>query len=252
MMKKFEKQVVGLRIKGSVLTMGLMLGALVSATVSTLVGCGQIPDPNDLSRISQDERADAAYRIWQAAIGTLEFKVTKNEILDRDRNELIRKTADDLLKAIDIKQTPPADAWMLADMLRATNRWEDAEKEFEIAVKNAASVDRKVNDTLRLAQAQAKNGKAIEAIATAKKVYDVPDDQSAPILPATLYEIVPAAEGKGHDKELAELLELAIRCHERTVVDIKTDDGRIFMAARRYHINKATTKAAVLRGVAHL
>jgi hypothetical protein len=83
-------------------------------------------------------------------------------------------------------------------------------------------------------------------------VYDVPDDQSAPILPATLYEIVPAAEGKGHDKELAELLELAIRCHERTVVDIKTDDGRIFMAARRYHINKAATKAAVLRGVAHL
>ena len=82
MMKNFEKQVVGLRIKGSVLTMGLMLGALVTATVSTLVGCGQMPDPNDLSRISQDERADAAYRIWQAAIGTLEFKVTKNEILD--------------------------------------------------------------------------------------------------------------------------------------------------------------------------
>ncbi|MFO0044581.1 MAG: hypothetical protein ACK53G_03960, partial [Armatimonadota bacterium] len=103
MMKNFKKQVVGLRTKGSLLTMGLMFGAVGSATVGTLVGCGQIPDPNDLSRISQDERAVAAYRIWQAAIGTLEFKVTKNEILDRDRNELIRKPADDLLKTVDIK-----------------------------------------------------------------------------------------------------------------------------------------------------
>jgi hypothetical protein len=114
------------------------------------------------------------------------------------------------------------------------------------AVKYASNPDRKVNDTLRLAQALGKNGKVGEAISTAKAVFGAKDEDAAPILPATLYEIVPATEGKGKNKELAAILKEAIACHMRVKVDAATDAGKFFLAARRHHVNKAEAKVQEL------
>lgn len=213
---------------------------------AVLAGCSQIPDPNELSTVPQDDRAETAFRILQTATTTLEYKVTSGEISDQTRNEMIQSTAEDLLKQIDEKQTPPVDAWMLADLYRVTGRWKEAEPIYEKAVRVAASKDRKVNDTLRYAQVLAKNGKVKLAIEKARSVFGVEKDQTAPILPATLYEIVPAAEGKGEDPALAKLLEDAVMIHEQTVVDRASDAGRAFIQARSYHIKKAQVKIAEL------
>lgn len=212
-----------------------------------LAGCSQIPDPNEMSMVPPDDRAETAYRILQTATTTLEYKVAFKEISDQTRNEMIQTTVENLLSQIDESQTPPADAWMLADMYRITNRWKEAEVLFEKAVRFAATKDRKVNDTLRLAQAQARNGKPKLAIETARKVFGVEKDQTAPILPATLYEITPAAEGKGEDRALASLLEDAVKIHEETEVDKASEAGKAFIVARKYHIARAEKKIAELR-----
>jgi tetratricopeptide (TPR) repeat protein len=211
-----------------------------------LGGCSQIPDPNELSSVPGDDRAETAYRILQTAINTLEFKVNAHEISDQTRNDLIQTTAENLLKQVDERQTPPVDAWMLADLYRVTGRWKEAEPIYEKAVRFAASTDRKVNDSLRLAQVLAQNGKVKIAIEKARSVFNVEKDQTAPILPATLYEIVPAGQGKGEDAALAKLLEDAITIHENTDVDKTSEAGRTFLIARPYHIKKALAKIAEL------
>lgn len=217
-----------------------------------LTSCGSFPDPNDIAAISEPERPEAAHRILESVSTLLDVKVRAAEITDEERFAKLREVSEELLKSIDGPSVLPASAWKYADLLRVSERWEEAEKALTVAVKNARDTDRLVNDSLRLAQAQAKLNKVDEAIKTARSIYNVPDDQCAPILPATLYEIVPAAEGKGKDSELATLLMEAIQCHARTVVDMKTDSGRIFSVARRYHIRKAEAKIEVLRNVKSL
>jgi len=215
-----------------------------------LVGCGQFPNPNDLATIPADSKAAVAYKQLDSVETTLDYKVIQSEISDERRNEMIRQFSEELLKTIDPKAIPDSDQWMYATLLRVTDRWVDAEEALKIAVKVADSPDRKINDTLKLAQAQAKNGEVAEAIKTASVVLTVPDTDAAPILPSVLYEIVPAAENKGHDKDLAKLLTEAIACHMRVKVDRTSDSGRQFLIARRYHVNKAHQKVEQLSGTA--
>jgi hypothetical protein len=207
--------------------------------VAFLVGCGQYPDPNDVTSVLPEERAGAAYQRLEAAGSTLEFKVQANEISDARRIELLTEFAEDLLKKIDPKGVSDSDQWMYAALLRVTGRWVDAEASLKIAVKAAQSEDRRVNDSLKLSQAQAKNNEVIDAIATATTVLNAGDSDAAPILPAVLLEIVPAAKGRGHDVELAGLLEKAIECHQRVKVDMTSEAGKSFVIASRYHINRA-------------
>ena len=221
-------------------TIHLILGCVV------LVGCGQYPNPNDLSAVRADVRAEIANKRLVSAEETLQYKVEHNEITDTRRNELISELADQMLKSVDPKAIPDTDQWMFASLLRVTGRWPDAEAALKVAVKVAPNIDRKVNDTLKLAQAQAKNGEIADALVSAQSVMEVADEAAAPILPAVLYEIVPAAESKGHDKELADLLVKAIACHNRVKVDPKSDSGRDFLIARHHHITTAEAKIAVL------
>jgi hypothetical protein len=197
-----------------------------------IVGCGQYPNPNDLGLIDQNHRVEIANKRLESAETTLEFKVVAKEITDERRNQLIKDT----------------DQWMYAALLRVTDRWPEAETALRIAVKVAPNADRKINDTLKLAQAEAKNQKVDEAIATANSVLNAPDKEAAPILPSILYEVVPAAQGKGHDKELATLLEKAIIVHQRVKVDPNTDSGKLFLIARGHHLGKAAEKLGELNG----
>ena len=211
-----------------------------------VVGCGQYPNPNDLTSIDQYHRVEIADKRLVSAETTLQFKVDSKEITDDRRNQLIKELADDLLKKIDPKAVTDTDQWMYAALLRVTDRWPEAEASLRTAVKVAPNPDRKINDTLKLAQAEAKNQKIEEAIKTAESVLEAPDNEAAPILPAILYEVVPAAEGKGHDKELATLLDKAIQVHLRVKVDPKSDSGKIFIIASRHHIGKAAEKIVEL------
>jgi tetratricopeptide (TPR) repeat protein len=221
----------------------LLVGAL-------LIGCGQYENPNDLTSVAPIERAKVAFNLMQNVVGKLEEKFQKSEITNVQRDEYIAKFAEEVMPSIDAEKIPPTDYWMYADLLRTTKRWSEAEAAYEKAVKFASTTDRKVNDTLRLSQAKASLGKVDDAIRTARAVYQVKDEECAPILPATLYEIVPAAEGKGKDVQLAQLLEDAIACHERVKVDRGTDGGKLFVAARAYHISKAEAKMRILRASA--
>lgn len=213
-----------------------------------LAGCGQFPNPNDISAINPESRVEIANKRLEAAQETLQYKVSSREINDERRNELISEIAEEMLKSIEPQVIPDSDQWMYAALLRVTNRWPEAEKALEVAVSAAKTEDRRINDTLKLAVAQAKNQKTIEAISTASKVLDAKDEDAAPILPSVLYEVVPAAQGKGHDKELMILLEKAIECHKRVKVDPKTDQGKLFIAASRHHIGIAETKVIELAG----
>jgi tetratricopeptide (TPR) repeat protein len=216
--------------------------------VALLVGCGQYPNPNDLTAIKPENRAEIANKRLEAAEATLQYKVEHNEITDDRRNQLIRELADEMLTKVDPKVIPDSDQWMYGALLRVTNRWAEAEAALKIAVKVAPDPDRKINDSLKLAQAQAKNKEVAEAIETASSVLTADDVDVAPILVSVLYEIVPAAEGQGHDKELAELLGKAIDCQQRAKVDGNTDEGRAFKIASHYHITKALEMISKLNG----
>ncbi len=216
-----------------------------------LAGCGQIPNPNDISTVDLSQRADTANRLLESVESTLQYKVEHGEISDIARMEYIRVYAEKLLKFVDKKNVPNGDQWKYATLLRVTGRWKEAQASLEEAARVADSPDRKINDTLKLAQAQAMNGDVPGAIKTAESTMKAEDKDAAPILPSVLYEIVPAGEGKGHDKELADLLKDAIACHQRVTVDRNTDEGREFIIRRPDHIRRANKKILDLMRSGH-
>jgi len=213
-----------------------------------LFGCGLYADPNDITTTIDPDRVDVARNLLQSTSEILDYQVQKRTLSDAQRLELIAVEAERLLKYVDPDKVLPKDKWKYAELLRATGRFEAAIPVYEEAVKKASDWDRRVNDSLRLAQCYAKMGKVKEAIQLARTTLAAPDTDTAPILPATLYELVPAAEGKGMDKELGKLLVDAIEAHRRTKVDLSTDAGKGFVAAGRFHISRAQQKALVLLG----
>lgn len=222
--------------------MKLRVGLLILAGL-VLTGCktGVLKDPND--------PADAGVlapeilrRNLKGVSDMLNDRLAAGEIGPRRYQALIEDAAKELLAKVNIDRVDPAHAWEYVEVLRTAGRWEDVERFAKVAVKSAQktqNADRLVNDTLRLAQAQAKLGRVKEAIATARSVYGAKPTDAAPILPATLYEIVPAGRGKGHDPELAKLLEDAIDCHMGTIVDVNSEAGKMFILARPTHIQRA-------------
>lgn len=215
--------------------------------LALLAGCGQLPDPNDLAALSPEDRPRATLRILASAKDYFGERVAAKEITDDQRNALLRAQSERLLTRIDPQRVLPEDLWIYGDLLRTTGRTADAAEVLKRAAKAAPDWDRRVNDTLRYAACLAALGKVSGAIAAAKEVMVAPDSQCAPILPAVLYEIVPAGQGKGKDSELADLLILAEKCHERTTVDGKSDAGKMFLLAKSHHLRKAEEKVAQLR-----
>lgn len=221
--------------------------AVLGLGLILLAGCGQLPNPNDIARIPGPNRPEAAQRLLSSAAEYLDERVKAGELSDAQRVDLIRQNAEGLVQTIDPNDVQDEDLWIYGDLLRTTGRWSDAADVLGKAAKVAASWDRRVNDTLRWSSALAHEDKVPEAIAVARSVFNAPPDQSAPILFAVLYEIVPAAQGKGHDRELADLLEAAVGTQARTKVDPKTDVGKAFIAAARFHRERAERKIEALR-----
>lgn len=219
----------------------LWLGILV------LAGCSQYPNPNDLAKIDAPDQVDAGWEILQSMVSKLEFKVTQGEISDKERTEFLKDECHELLQEIDEKSVPPISAWKYADMLRVTEDWPKAEKFLVEAVKTASTPGRKITDSIRLAHAMAKNGKVTESIQAIQPALDASPEDGPLVLPAVLYEYIPAAKGHGQDKKLADVLEKAIQCQLNSKVDVKSDEGRMFLAASRHHLRKAETEVEILR-----
>lgn len=219
----------------------------LAALILLCAGCrlGVPPDPNDPSRAGQ-LTPDVIKNNLRGASDALLDRVAKGQIDDAKYKELLANAANSLLDRVDIGQIPKNKAWEYGEIYITARRWKDAKRALEIAVKAAPDEDRRVNDNLRLARVLSEMGDVKSAIPIARSTFNASDTAAAPILPATLLEIVKAGEGKGQDAELAALLEEAIKCEERTIIDAATVPGQTFLIARPYHIRKAWAKVITL------
>lgn len=196
------------------------------------------PDPNDPGQGANVD-ADVLQRNLKHASDFLNERVLRGEISDGKAREVLASIARRMVDRVDLRLIPVSQAWRYGEFFRAAKEWDKALVCFRAAVQFAKNEDRRVNDSLRLAHCLAELGRVDEAIAVARSVFDARPEDSAPILPAVLLEIVPAALNRGRDVELARLLEDAIAIHERTVVDAETTAGMAFLAARPHHIRNA-------------
>lgn len=217
------------------------------SALAVLAGCqmGTLPDPNDPGQVGLMDPVVLRSNL-QAAYRSLDARASRGDITEQKKRDLLRLYARDLLEHVDFNEIPPKKAWEYGEVFRTAARWDMAERAFRIAAENAKNEDRRVNDSLRLAQSLARLNRVDQAIDWTRKTFTTNDRETAPILPAVLLEIVPAAQGKGHDEELATLLVEAIAQHERTVVDASTDAGKAFFQAKPFHIRNAYAKAIEL------
>ncbi|MGV3618019.1 MAG: hypothetical protein ACO1SV_22060 [Fimbriimonas sp.] len=219
-----------------------MRNAALLAAFLLLGGCttGHPPDPNDpketpLTAISVNKQMTALNE-------GLFMRWRRNDYDEEEYKRLLAKGAKEIISNVELDAMDPSEIWLYGDVLRTAQQWEAAEEVLRIAVRHAKltkNEDRRVNDSLRLAQAQAHLGRVKDAIATTRSTFDVRPEDAVPVLMGTLYEIVPAARGKGKDVEVARLLEDAIAVHMRAKVDPDSDAGRAFIIARPNHIRKA-------------
>ncbi|MCW5938385.1 MAG: hypothetical protein KF884_07460 [Fimbriimonadaceae bacterium] len=218
-----------------------------------MAGCQSVvlPDPNTPVANSALE-GEILLRNIQDAASILDNRVTNGELTQEQRDVLLRKQIDKYLADVQWSEVPDHDAWRLGDALRISGDWSRALQMYERAVAVAKSNDRFVNDSLRLARAQAKLGRAMDAIETARTTFRVPPQDKAPILMAVVYEIAPLARGLGHDSDLAKLVEEAVPQHMQTLVDPNTKPGEDFLRARPTHVRQAWILAAQLYGQAGL
>ncbi len=229
---------------------GVTLAGMLAVVAACLGGCkfSAPPDPNDPADIGVLQ-IDVLRKQLQWASDNMNERVAKGEVSDKDGQRLLSQYADELLSHVKVNDYSPTDAWQYGEVFRLAKHWADAQKAYETsiaAVIKSKNEDRRVNDTLRLAQVLGELNQPKEAIAKAKTVFDAKDQDAAPILPAVLYEIVPSCQQKGADVELSKLLEEAIHAHARVVVNPKTDAGKMFLAARAFHMRKAWDKVVEL------
>lgn len=213
------------------------------------VGCQspQLADPNDPKLGALEP--EVLRRSLKGASNAFLERRDRGEINDQQFQELMAMTASRLTQGIEVENTEPADAWEYGEVFRTARQWERAEAFLQKAVQHAIQTkneDRRVNDLVRLAHVQVMQGKVKEGIETTRQSFDTPDEGAAPILPATLLEIVPNARGKGHDRELGYLLLDAVDCHTRTRVDPNSEAGNAFLNAKRHHVRNAFRAARML------
>lgn len=198
-------------------------------------------DPNVSDRTTV-VAADVLRRSLSGLSDSLLERVRSHEITDEEFKDRMAAAAQELMQGIDATKIPAPSAWEYGELFITARDWQKAKVSFEKAVKVAKEEGRRVNDNVRLARVYAELNDVPKAIETARSTFNTKDTEAGPILLATLYEITPAAEGKGHDLELATLLEDAIVCEERTIVDTTKAEGRDFIAARPFHVRRAWMK----------
>jgi len=221
-------------LKTFVLVFGLVLG-----------GCQykSPPDPNETPP-GQEVSGELLLKNINETMHLLDDRLAKGEIDKQSHDSLLKREVAKMLKPVDVPNIPPSQAWQFGDAFRLADDWKTASTLYAAAVKIAKTDDRFVNDTLRLARAEAHLGDVAGAIKSCRSTFRVGPLDKAPILLAILYEVVPEATGKGKDLELAKLLEDAIGQHELTIVDAKSEAGKAFLVARPAHVHNAWIRIA--------
>lgn len=216
---------------------GLVLGV---GTAGLLSGCQSAVrlDPNEPVN-AMHSSADSLRANLDSAYDDLEYRVRRGEFTAEERDARLQEHAAAFVKNIDINRLPVDDLWKYGEIFRTAGRWDLARAAYALALKNATTDDRRVNDSLKLAFAEVKLGNIPAAFPLVRSTYQAAPGDKGAILPAVLLEIVPAAAGKGYEAEFAALLVEAIRQHETVVVDPETEGGRAFIAAKIYHIRNA-------------
>lgn len=219
------------------------------AALVALAGCKTQPppDPNDPAQVGLVQ-PDVLMRNLRWASEAIFTRAAKREISESRARVMLSQYAADLTKHIDVSKIQEDKAWEYAEVFRTARQWEQAKVCFELALKNPTSEDRRVNDTLRLAQVLANLGQVPEALKTARKALDAGPNDRGPLIPSLVFELAPAARGKGHDAELAQLIEEAIPIYESNQVEAGTEVGKEFLQAKPYLVREARRVISALRG----
>lgn len=198
-------------------------------------------DPNDPSEVGM-MKATVMRRNLKQASDAANNRVGKGQMSPIEAKEKVSATAETLLSDLKPDNIPDSDLWEYGEVLWTAKEWKRAIPVLEKAVKvaiEAKDEDRRVNDTLRLAQCYVGQGDVPKGIATVRKTFDVGVTGSAPILPSLVFEFVPMSRGKGFDPDLVKLLEDAIPIYAKTEVDEETKPGKDFILARPAIIREA-------------
>lgn len=217
----------------------------IAGLVLVVTGCRSdtLPDPNDPTD-RQQISGEILLRNVGEVMQLLDQRFEQGEITRGERQQILEREVKKMLEKVDLKKVPAKQAWQYGDAYRVAGDWKTARDLYAKAVNSATSVDRRVNDTLRLARAEAHLGNVDVGLKLSRSTFDVGPKDKAPILLAVLYEIVPEALGKGKDKELALLLQDAIAQHKATLVNPTDDGGKAFLMARPAHIHNAWIRIA--------
>ena len=208
-----------------------------------VVGCqtGTLPspnDPNDVGLLSGENIQDQLRSISDS----LALHRDRGEITEATYEDLMAESAKKLLTGFKPEKIDATRAWKYGYAQITARDWPAAKSTLEIAIqaaKLAHNEDRRVNDCLKLARVYAEMGQVDEAIKTVRSVFNAGPEDSAPILFATLYDIVPVARGKHKDVELAKLLEETIAIDLKVRVDPNLREGRKFLNSRPHHLRNA-------------
>lgn len=203
-------------------------------------GCkfGQYPNPNDPDPTIAFDGATLQKNVQQVN-EMLVDRVLRGELDRTQKKAIFHEYIAEQLADVDVAEIPDEQAWRYADVFRQMDDWQTTHELYVVAVANAFDEDRRVNDTLRLAEATAQLGDVNLAIDLVRSTFNVAPEGKAPILMATLYEFVPAALENGGDMEVARLLEEAAAQHLQTVVDPNSDSGKAFILTRFHHLREA-------------
>lgn len=216
---------------------------LLGLVVVLLPGCrfGQLPNPNSIVVSDQYDGITLQKNVLSVS-KMLSDRVMRGEIDSDTRTSVLHDYIKKQLTGFDVKKVGVDQAWRFADVYRQLGEWKTTQQLYQLAVENAPDEDRRVNDTIRLAEADAKLGNVTKGISLVRSTFSANSGGKAPILLATLYEFTPAALGQGLDVEVALLIEDAIDQHLLTYVDPQTEHGKAFLSARRHHIEQAWQK----------
>jgi hypothetical protein len=213
---------------------------LVVLALGPLAGCrfGQLPDPNRPKVVAKYDGESLQAKVREVD-SVLNDRLVKGEIDLSKKKEILHDYIRRQLDGVEPAKVENEQAWRFADVYRQLEDWKTTHDLYSRAVDSAKDEDRRVNDTLRLAEAKARLDSVTEGIESVRSTFDVAPEGKAPILMATLYEFAPAALGKGHDLEVARLVEDAMDQHLQTIVDPSSDAGRQFLQARMHHLRQA-------------
>ncbi|MEQ1936106.1 MAG: hypothetical protein ABL962_19805 [Fimbriimonadaceae bacterium] len=227
-------------------TMTAVLAVLAVIVLLQLRGLEPPPDPNDPAK-NKLMASEVLLRNLRVTSDAANMRVAKGEWGPRRAKRKVSEAAADMVAHIKIENIQPSEAWEYGEVLWTAKQWDKAAEVLELAVKAAQSEDRRINDTLRLAQCYVALEQVDKGIALARTTFNAKPADSEPLIPSILFELVPLARNQGKNLALAKLLEDAIPIYAGTKLEAGSQRERDFQVAKPHLIKQANATAAWLR-----